>query len=70
MVRTKSLDVLRFLLVFQHLANPGQALLQALVSPWLDMPSLVLPVGGDAVLGGVVHLPGADLHLEGDALLG
>ena len=25
-------------------------------------------MGGDAVLGGVVHLLGADLHLEGDAL--
>jgi hypothetical protein len=29
---------------------------------------LVFPVGGDAVLGDLVHLPGADLHLEGDAL--
>ena len=28
----------------------------------------VLPVGRDAVLGGVVHLPGTDLDLKGDAL--
>ena len=29
---------------------------------------LILPVRGDAVLGGVVHVPGTYLHLEGDAL--
>lgn len=29
---------------------------------------LILPVRGNAVLGGVVHVPGAYLHLEGDAL--
>ena len=29
---------------------------------------LVAPVGGDARLGPLVHLPGADLHLEGLAL--
>ena len=26
-------------------------------------------MGGNAVFGGVVHLPGTDLNLEGDALL-
>ncbi len=31
-------------------------------------PLLVAPVGGDAPLGPVVHLRGADLHLEGLAL--
>ena len=64
-------DVLAFGLVFQHLANPGQAVVQGGVVGVLGgHAQLVLPVGGDAVLGGVVHLPGADLHLEGDARLG
>lgn len=33
-------------------------------------PLLIEPVGGDAVLGHAVHLPGADLHLQGQATRG
>ena len=54
---------LHVLLVFQQAADPVE-LLGALVDALL-----VAPVGRDAVFGGLVHLPGADLHLEGDALL-
>ena len=54
------------LLALQQLAYPLKVLLtaQLLVGHAL----LILPVGGDAVFGGLVHLPGADLHLKGDAL--
>ena len=54
------------LLALQQLAHPLEGLLGAQLG--VGHALLVLPVGGDAVLGGVVHLPGADLHLEGDAL--
>ena len=53
------------LLVLQQAADP---LVVFLVAGALAV-LLVLPVGGDAVLGHLVHLPGADLHLEGDAVL-
>ena len=54
------------LLVLQQAADPGEGLLgaQLLVAHAL----LVLPVGGNAVFRHVVHVPGADLDLEGDAL--
>ena len=54
------------LLALQQLTHPLKGLLGAQLG--VGHALLVLPVGGDAVLGGVVHLPGADLHLEGDAL--
>ena len=54
------------LLAFQQLAHPLKLLLAAQLV--VGQPLLVLPVGGYAVLGGLVHLPGADLHLEGDAV--
>ena len=60
------LHIVGFLLGFQNLANPRKAHLQAVLS---FQPHLVLPVGGNTVFGGVVHIPGADLHLKGDALL-
>ena len=53
-------------LVFQQLADPGQALVQLIVA---IQPFLVLPVGGNAVLGLLVHGAGAYLHLKGDALV-
>ena len=54
------------LLALQQLAHP----LKVLLCPQLLVghPLFVLPVGGDAVLGGLVHLPGADLYLKGNAL--
>ena len=55
------------LLVLQQAADPGEGVLGA---QFLVLQALlVFPVGRHAVLGHVVHLPGADLHLEGDALL-
>ena len=53
-------------LVFQQLTDPRQTLIQLVVTV---QAFLVLPVGGDAVLGLFIHLPGADLHLKGDALV-
>ena len=55
--------VLADALVFQQLADPGQALVQLIVS---IQPFLVLPVGGNAILCLFIHLAGADLHLKGD----
>ena len=52
------------LLAFQQTAHPFKVLFFAGTGILL-----VLPVGGDAVFGGLVHIPGADLHLKGDALL-
>ena len=60
------LRVVRVLLVLQHVADPGQLVVERILA--VDA-RLVLPVGGDAELGGVVHLPGADLDFKGDALL-
>ena len=54
----------RALLVFQQTADP-------LVAPFgagALAVLLVFPVGGHAVLGDLVHLLGADLHLEGQAV--
>src|SRR5699024_1743500 len=53
-------------LTFQQLAHPGQPLFQPLVAA--RDAGLILPVGRDAVFGHAVHVPGADLHLEGDGL--
>ena len=53
------------LLILQQAAHPFVA---ALVTGALAV-LLVLPVGGHAVLGHLMHLPGADLYLEGDAAL-
>ena len=58
-------DVVGIFLVFEQLADPGKAFLE--LRGALDA-HLVLPVGRDAVLRRVVHLPGADLHFEGNAL--
>ena len=54
------------LLRFQQLAYPLEGLLgtQLLICHAL----LVFPVGGNAVLGGIVHFLGTYLHLEGNAL--
>ena len=54
------------LLALQQLAHPLEFPLGA--QPLVGQPLLVFPVGGHAVLRRLVHLPGADLHLEGDAL--
>ena len=51
-------------LAFEQLAHPGQALLQLFVAA--RDTGLVLPVGGNAVFGHAVHIPGADLHFERD----
>ena len=53
------------LLIFQQAANPFVGPFAALLLDAL----LVLPVGGHTVLVDSVHVVGADLHLEGDALL-
>ena len=53
-------------LVFQQLADPCQPLVQFIVA--LEA-LLILPVGGNAVLGLLVHGAGAYLHLKGDALV-
>ena len=53
------------LLILQQAAHP---LIAALVAAALSV-LLVFPVGGDAVFRHLVHLLGADLHLEGDAAL-
>ena len=51
------------LLGFQQTANPLEVLLRAGTGALL-----VFPVGGNAVFRSLVHVPGADLHLEGNAL--
>ena len=58
--------VLDLLLPLEELAQPGEGLV-VLVEAGAAL--LVLPVGGDPLLGDAVHLPGADLHLEGMALV-
>ena len=58
------LGVIFLLLALQQAAHPFKVLLIAAFDALL-----VLPVGGNAVFRRFVHLPGADLHLEGDALL-
>ena len=54
------------LLALQQLAHPLELPLGA--QPLVSHPLLILPMGGHAVLRRLMHLPGADLHLEGDAL--
>ena len=51
------------LLILQQTADPFKFLFVAGFDAFL-----ILPVGGNAVFGGLVHLLGADLDLEGDAL--
>ena len=52
--------------LLHHLTEPAGAL----VHLRLDRPPLLVhPVSGHAVFRGLVHLMGADLHLEGDAVL-
>ena len=53
-------------LVFQQLAHPCQTFVQLVVA---IQTFFILPVGRNAVLGLLVHLAGADLHLKGDALV-
>ena len=50
----------------QNAPQPAQLLIQLV---FVGAALLVPPVGGDAVLRGAVHLEGADLHLEGLALV-
>ena len=52
------------LLVFQQAPDP----LVLPLGPGALAVLLVFPVGGHAVLGDLVHLPGADLHFKGDAV--
>ena len=52
------------LLIFQQAAHPLVFSLRAGALPVL----LVLPVGGHAVFGDLVHLPGANLHLKGNTV--
>ena len=57
------------LLALQQSSDPGEGGLVPVAQGGVRARAhLVLPVRRHAVLGGVVHLPGADLHLEGDAL--
>ena len=62
-------EVLRVgvLLRFEQAADPGELLL--ISGADACAAGFVLPVCGDAVFADAVHLPGADLHLEHDALL-
>ena len=53
------------LLIFQQAAHPLVLALGAGALPVL----LILPVGGYAVFGNLMHLFGADLHLEGNAVV-
>jgi hypothetical protein len=59
--------IVRHALVFQQLAHPCEARVQLILPAGQAL--LVFPVGGDAVLGHLVHLARADLHLKGDALV-
>ena len=61
--RARILDVL---LPLEQLAQPHDV---AVALARLGLALLVAPVGGDAFLGDQVHLAGADLHLEGLALV-
>ena len=52
------------LLVFEKAAHPFVVVLTGIAGDAL----LILPVRGNAVFGDLVHLLGADLHLEGDTV--
>ena len=54
----------RIFLIFEEAAHPFVVLLVGAAGDAL----LVLPMGGDAVFGDVVHLLRADLHLEHHAV--
>ena len=56
-----------FLLALQQTPDPGELVLVAGAQRAAAVAHLILPVGGNAVLGGVVHFPGPDLDLEGNA---
>src|ERR1041384_211513 len=58
--------VSHFLLHFQQLTHPLKVALVAMIA---NASFLVLPVRGDAFLRAAVHLFGADLHLEWEAVL-
>ena len=58
--------VLALPLAFQKLAHPGDAVVQLI---FRAHARLVFPVGRHAVFGGLVHLPGTDLHLKGNSLM-
>ena len=60
------LRVVHVLLAFDELTHPGEPLLQLILA--LDA-QLIFPMGRNAVFGGIMHLPGADLHLKGDFFL-
>ena len=62
----KLLAVAGFILPVQNLTHPEQLAVQV-IAPAAAL--LVAPVGGNAVLSHTVHLPGADLHLEGEGHL-
>ena len=51
-------------LLLEHLSDPCQVLVEA-VLPVASELELILPVSRDTVLGGMVHLIGAYLHLKG-----
>ncbi len=53
----------RILLAFQKPSDPFEVLFTAVAGALL-----IFPMGGDTVFRSLVHLPGADLHLKGDAL--
>ena len=57
----KIAGIAHLLLPLHQLAQPGEPLLVLLGEP---AAVFVLPVRGDALLGGAVHLFGADLHFE------
>ena len=60
------LDVVGGLLCLYDLTHPRETALHLVLAAYA---LLVLPVGGDTVFRGLVHIPRAYLHLEGDALL-
>ena len=61
--------VLGIALVLEDLAHPHQALFHRILAGLAVLHAeLIFPVRGDAVFGRVVHFPGADLNLKGDAV--
>ena len=56
-----------FLLALQQTADPGELVFIAVSQGAASVAHFVFPVRGNAVLGGIVHLPGPDLDLEGNA---
>ena len=62
MFRMNSLGVLAVVLPVEHLLPQEREAALELIAGFAAL--FVLPVRGDAELGGAVHLPGADLHFE------